>query len=401
MSKTQSIDTRVIFHLDMDAFYASIEQRDNPTYKGKPVIVGALPGNRGVVSAASYEARKFGVHSAMPINEAYRRCPQGVYVIPRMHVYSEVSKEIMEILYTFSPLVEQISVDEAFFDMSGSSKLFGDSLQCAQAIQNKILSQCKLTSSIGIAPNKFLAKVASDLKKPMGITKTPFNSDEIREWMAPLSVSRIWGIGKKSENVLLDYDIITIGDLQKKSLDWLIQKFGKSGASLFWLSQGIDNRVVGDFRAAKSISREHTFNVDCSNKDEWKQVLLSLAHDVARRARLSGVKGRTVFLTYRRPDFSRHTKRCSSITPVNTGKALYDQVVNLLNTIREPSLRLIGVGITNLDEAAQTELFENFESEKWEASEKAVDSIIRKFGDSVISHGAEIPLKKENPHFDR
>ena len=192
--------TRTILHIDMDAFFTSIEQRDDPRYKGKPVIVGAQPGHRGVVAAASYEARKFGVHSAMPISEAFKKCPNGVYLHPRMEAYSNESHHIMEILSSFSPALEQVSVDEAFLDITGTGKLFGDPLTTAQTIRGTIKEQRKLTASIGIAPNKFLAKVASDMNKPDGITIVPFDPDEITKWLGPKPVGKIWGSGKKRKN---------------------------------------------------------------------------------------------------------------------------------------------------------------------------------------------------------
>ncbi len=189
---------RVIFHVDMDAFYASIEQRENPSYRGKPVIVGAKPGKRGVVSTASYEARIFGIHSAMPINEAYSRCPGGIFVQPQMALYEQVSHEIFNLFEKFTPQVEPVSVDEAFLDMSGTEKLFGPMDQAAKMISDALKREQKLTGSIGVAPNKFLAKVASDCKKPDGITIVPFERDEVLKWLAPMRVDRIWGVGKKS-----------------------------------------------------------------------------------------------------------------------------------------------------------------------------------------------------------
>lgn len=190
----------------MDAFFASIEQRDFPQYKGKPVIVGAKPGSRGVVSAASYEARSYGVHSAMPISEAFRRCPRGVFVTPRMDIYIQESSKIMQILQTFSPDIEQISVDEAFIDMTGTKKLFGTPVNAAKLIKDKIFSETNLTSSIGIAPNKFLAKIGSDIDKPDGITCIPFEKAEIEKWLSPLEVRRIWGVGQKSNAVLKEWE---------------------------------------------------------------------------------------------------------------------------------------------------------------------------------------------------
>lgn len=385
----------------MDAFFTSIEQRDNPQYKGKPVIVGAQPGNRGVVSAASYEARKFGVHSAMPINEAYSRCPQGIFLPPRMDAYSEVSHCIMDIFNQFSPAIEQISVDEAFIDMTGTEKLFGSPLEAARQISEKIKKEQRLTASIGVAPNKFIAKIASDMNKPNGITITPFTPDEIVQWLAPLNVQKIWGVGKKSAAVLQSFGISYIKELQALSLDYLSERFGKHGISLYNLSRGIDERPVGNEDGIKSISREHTFNTDSRNKEEWKHTLFLLAQDVAKRARDHGVKGSTIVLTWRRPDFSRHSRRKPIPVPTNISKLIYEQVLELLDQIKEPVLRLIGVGITGLDDEFQMNLFSNQNGdETWEKSEQVLDSIKARFGPDIINKGLEIGLRKQSKRSD-
>lgn len=385
---------RTVFHIDMDAFFASIEQRDNPQYRGKPVIVGAKPGNRGVVSTASYEARKFGIHSAMPINEAFSRCPHGIFVAPRMNVYEQVSDGIMEIFEQFSPDIERVSVDEAFLDMTGTERLFGTPLEAAKEISKRIQQQQHLTGSIGIAPNKFVAKIASDLNKPDGITCAPFNDHEIELWLAPLPVSRMWGVGKKSVEIFNRCSVSTIGDLQKLSLEYLCDRFGKQGADYYYLSRGIDERPVVEGDTVKSISREHTFNVDSCDKEEWRRTLHKLSQDVARRARHYGVKASTVYLTYRTPDFSRHTRRKSFSEPTNLAKNIYDTVLGLLNCVSERSFRLIGVGVTGLDEELQTNLFAASDSTRTlEASERAVDSIIARFGSEVIKKGLEINPK--------
>ncbi|NLG18562.1 MAG: DNA polymerase IV [Fibrobacter sp.] len=393
-----SSNNRTIFHIDMDAFFASIEQRDNPQYMGKPVIVGARPGNRGVVSTSSYEARRFGIHSAMPINEAYRRCPDGIFVTPRMHVYESVSKAIMNIFEQFSPRVEQVSVDEAFLDMSGTDRLFGSPLDAAKAISERIRSEQKLTGSIGVAPNKFLAKIASDFNKPNGITIVPSEPQQIIEWLAPMKVGKIWGVGVKSTEVLQRMGICTVGDLQNLSLEYLNDRFGKQGISLYNLCRGIDERPVGEYDSIKSISREHTFNADSRDRNEWRDVLFLLVQDVSRRARRYGVKGHTVFLTWRRPDFSRHSRRKSLPQSSNTAKLIFDNALQLLEELKEPSLRLLGVGVTGLDDAEQTDLFAQKTIESIEATEAAVDRIVARFGNKVIGKGREVG--KDRDHID-
>jgi nucleotidyltransferase/DNA polymerase involved in DNA repair len=385
------MERTVIFHVDMDAFFASIEQRDTPAYRGKPLIVGAKPGMRGVVSAASYEARKFGVHSAMPISEAVRRCPEGIFVQPRMGVYGAESKAIMAIFAVFSPLVEQVSVDEAFLDMTGTARLLGEPVEAAQKLADRIRTERSITASIGIAPNKFLAKIASDLHKPAGITMAPFDPPAIAAWLAPLPVGRIWGVGKTTGGILEQMGIRTIGDLQGVPRDSLEHRFGKQGDRLYTLCRGIDDRPIEGPEAAKSISREYTFNVDSADPGEWRRMLFSLAQDVARRARRSGVRGATVVLTYRRSDFSRHSRRKPLVPPTNAARFIYEGAVELLDTVREKTLRLIGVGLTSLDAGEQTDLFaDEHPGAAAEAAESAMDRIAERFGRAAIAKGREI-----------
>lgn len=376
----------------MDAFFTSIEQRDNPVHRGKPVVVGAQPGHRGVVAAASYEARKFGIHSAMPINEAFRRCPSAVFLPPRMEVYGEESRKVMDILHGFSPVVEQVSVDEAFLDATGTGKLFGTGAATAQAIHRTIREQLHLTASIGVAPNKFLAKFASDLNKPGGLTLVPFDPQEIVSWLAPHPVGKIWGVGKKTEAVLRSMRINIIGDLQKKSRDSLVQAFGESGADLYDLCRGIDNRPVGNDEDARSISREHTFEKDTSDREQWKKMLLVLSQDVARSARKSGVDARTVVFIYRGTDFTKHTRRTTLASPTFLANVIYSHAVGLCDSLpRNFKLRLIGVGITGFNQNVQLDLFDNVPlHDSWEKSERAVDKLADRFGDGVVVRGTEL-----------
>lgn len=389
---------KIIFHIDMDAFFASIEQRDSPEFKGKPVIVGALPGNRGVVSAASYEARKYGIHSSMPISQAYSRCPHGIYLRPRMRVYAKVSKEVMAILNSFSPQIEQISIDEAFMNMSGTQKLWGPPKKAAKIFTKQIHNTLQLTASIGIAPNKFLAKLASDMNKPNGITEVPFNPEEIVLWLAPLSVSKIWGVGKKTQQALAALGIRSISELQKNPLKELESRFGKQGTSLYNLCRGIDLRDIEGHEKAKSISREHTFNNDSYDAEEWYGTLLSLSGDVAIKSRKASRKGKTVVLTYRTPDFKRYTRHLTLVQPTNLSKHIYESACILLKKEipRLKSLRLIGVGITNFDTAIQTDLFENGKKTKaWNASEEAMDIISNRYGKDAILRAREVTERKK------
>lgn len=382
---------RVIFHVDMDAFFAAVEQRDNPQYRGKPVIIGAKPGGRGVVSTASYEARRFGIHSAMPIREAFSRCPQGIFIRPRMRVYSAVSRSIMELFGRFSPRVEQVSVDEAFLDMTGTGRLFGTPLAAARRLAEAVRSEQHLTASIGIAPNKFCAKVASDIDKPDGITVCPMDPDGVRAWLAPLPVRRIWGVGAKTAAVLESRGVTTVGDLQRMSPKELAGRFGKQGEGLWQLAQGQDFRPVEEGGPCKSISREHTFGVDSRDREAWRSTLFSLTQDVARQARKEGVKGATVVLTWRRPDFSRHSRRRRLSHPTNVARFIFETALALLVETDEKVLRLLGVGITGLDAPLQIDLFADSDnSREWEQSEKAMDDLAERFGSKVITKGYQL-----------
>lgn len=385
---------KVIFHLDMDAFFASIEQRDNPLYRGKPVIVGAKPGGRGVVSAASYEARKFGVHSALPISIAFQRCPQGIFITPSMNKYISVSHKLMEVLHSFTPSIEPLSVDEAFMDMTGTEKLFGSPREAAELLRQKIKDELDLTGSCGIAPNKFLAKLASDVNKPDGLTEVPFDKDEIVKWLAPMNVSRIWGVGKKTEKDLSRAGIFTIGELQQLSLSQLKSLFtDRGGQSLYNLSRGIDFREVHPPEQVKSVSREHTFKADSNDKNQWLSTILYLSREVAQRARKKGLKGRTVTLTYRTSDFKRFSRQTTLQSPTNLAKTIYETGAALLQKefMNLKYLRLIGIGITGFDEQIQQTLFmEEEQSKNWKASEKAMDNLSEKFGKGTVFRGGEL-----------
>ena len=387
---------RVIFHLDMDAFFTSVEQRDNPALQNMPVVVGAKPGQRGVVSAASYEARRFGIHSAMPISEAFRRCPQAAFLRPRMNVYAEVSERIMEILRQFTPVIEQISIDEAFIDMSGTDRLFGSAPDTAKGIKKVIKQQQQLTASVGIAPNKFLAKIASDMNKPDGITVTPFVKQEVARWLAPLPAGKLWGVGAKTQQILQSIGVFTVSDLQALSFEYLKGKFGKQGESLYHLSRGIDERPVETPESLKSISRECTFRADSSDREEWKKVLLTLSEDVTRRARRYGLKGSTVYLTYRLPDFSRHSKRMPLPCPCDVTRIIHEHALRLMSQLQITSLRLIGVGICDFSRDHQLDLFESQNDiDRLKSAEKAVDTLLEKFGSRSVSRGSEIDSREQ------
>ena len=276
---SQCRTNRIILHMDMDAFFAAVEQRDHPEYRGKPVIVGADPKGgkgRGVVSTCSYEARKFGVHSAMPVSQAYKLCPQGIYVWPNGKLYQQVSKEIFSLLYEFTDAIEPLSIDEAFMDVTGSIKLFGDGPEIAAKIKKRIMDEIHLNASVGVAPNKYLAKIASDLEKPDGLVVV--HPDKIDEFLAPLDISRLWGAGIKTQATLKKMGIYTIGDLFIYPREILEKKMGKLGDHFYNLAHGIDTRRVETDEVVKSISNEHTFGHDIIDIKILYKTILQLYH---------------------------------------------------------------------------------------------------------------------------
>ncbi len=389
----------------MDAFFAAVEQRDNPSFRGRPVVVGSLPGTRGVVSTCSYEARRFGVRSAMPINEAVRRLPaDAVFVLPDGKKYSLISRQIMEIFSDFSPHVEQASVDEAFIDMTGSERLFGTPLETAQKLAAEIVKRLNLTASIGIAPNKFLAKIASDMNKPSGITATPFDPESIRLFLAPLPVERLWGVGPSMQNNLALLGVQTVKQLQELPESLLCDRFGSMGSRLAQIRFGIDSRPVEQHEGAKSISREHTFNENEYSRDVWIDSLRWICDDVTRQARKANLAGRTVTLTFRTPDFVR---KSSSITiPIGTdcSEEMFRIISDLAAKALAPIsvLRLIGAGLSGFheSESEQLSLFsqsgEQEERENWRKRDRVVDLIQDKFGASLLVRGRDKNKKQEN-----
>ena len=382
---------RVILHIDMDAFYASVEQMDNPTLKGRPVIVGGTS-HRGVVSAASYEAREFGVRSAMPIFKAKQRCPDGVYLPVRMNRYQEVSRQVMEILKRFSPLVEQVSIDEAYMDISGVDRLLGLPIDMGLEVKRSIRETTSLTCSIGIAPNKFLAKVASDLHKPDGLTIIP--PEKVPKFIEKLPIEKVPGVGKKTVQTLHNMKVLTLGDVQNLSERELLKKTGKFGERLLALSRGIDETPVLAHMASKSISSEKTLSVDTNDKEILKKRLLIQSEMVGKRAREKGVKGTTVTLKLKRADFTQLTRRVTIEEATHSTNTIYEQGLKLLAQVKAPTkFRLIGIGLSNLvpvaDIPRQLSLFGKTEpnDRSWENVERAMDAIKERFGRDAIKRG--------------
>jgi DNA polymerase IV len=382
--------TRAILHVDMDAFYASVEQRDHSDLRGKPVIVGAGPQERGVVAACSYEARKFRVHSAMPSRTAYRLCPRGIFVRPDFPKYRQVSKQVMAILGNFTSLVQPISIDEAFLDVSGAVKQFEDAVEIAPRIKAEIRKQTELTASVGVAPNKFLAKLASDLNKPDGLTV--ITEEERVQVLAPLPVAKIWGVGKVTEQRLQDLGIRTIGDLQQFPVDELRRRLGNVAEHLHSLALGNDSREVETDEETKSISSEITFDQDTADIDQIKRCLLEQAEEVGERLRREKLAARTVQLKLRYADFKTLTRRKTLSKPTQDGMIMYQVAERLLEAegIQGKRIRLIGVGGSNLVRPeVQGELFDH-KDEKRNQLAKAVDDLRAKLGPDAVKRGTSL-----------
>jgi DNA polymerase IV len=374
---------RAITHIDMDAFYAAVEQRDRPELRGTPVILGAEPSGRGVVSAASYEARVYGVRSAMPISKAARLCPHGAFLPVDMAKYQRVSREIMAILDTFSPLVEPISVDEAFVDLTGTESLFGTPIEAVRTIKRRILDGTQLTASAGLAPNKFLAKIASDLEKPDGLVVVPAGGEAA--FLAPLPIGRLWGVGKVMAEALSGLGITTIAQLQRMPRAVLVKRFGDHGAALHDLAFGRDERAVEPFTAAKSMGAEETFESDCRDPARLAGVLRAQAERVARELRESHVAAARLTLKLRFSDFHTIT-RAVSAEPTQDGLELYRRAKTLLD--REPldqPIRLIGLSASSLGPAGAGQLsLLDPTALRREKLARAVDGLAARFGDDVV-----------------
>lgn len=380
---------RVILHADMDAFFAACEVRERPELREKPVVVGAPPDKRGVVAAASYEARRFGIHSAMPSREAGRRCPHAVFLPPNMKLYSRVSKRILTIFERFTPLVEPVSVDEAFLDVTGAQRLFGDGPAIAARIKEAVKAETQLTVSVGVAPNKFLAKLASDMHKPDGLTVVPSEPAAIRAFLAPLPVGRVWGVGKVSEKILNRAGFHTIGDIQRASQSHLARLLGNDAAAhLLALAHGEDAREVEVSWDEKSISREHTFLEDVTDVALMERTLGDLVEDVGRRLRKAGKYAGLAKLKLRWQDFTTITRqlplsppRCDDFRLRTAAQELF-AAQKLIAPVR---LIGFGVGQLTLQSAGQLNLFEpTGKPQRVEAASRAVDAIRKKFGTAAI-----------------
>ncbi|MFK7769501.1 MAG: DNA polymerase IV [Mariniblastus sp.] len=385
----------MILHIDMDAFYASVELRDNPELAGKPVVVGGSPTGRGVIAAASYEARKFGIYSAMPASQAIRRCPSAVFIKPRMDHYAAVSKQIREIFFRFTSLVEPLSLDEAFLDVTGSQRLFGDAQTIGRTIQGLISSELGLVASVGVAPNKYLAKVASDLDKPNGFTIV--DPDDIETFLDPLPIARVWGVGPQTEKKFKSFGVESIGQLRKLPRDTLNRAFGLNAEHFWRLARGLDTRPVVPDRIAKSVSHETTFSIDIHDIDALRAWLLELTEQVARRLRRHDIVGRTVQLKIRFENFQTITRSKTIGTPSHTTQVFWETASQILDDapLEGRGIRLLGMGVSNLckDKKKQRNLFDQEEEVKATRVDEAADSIRDRFGISAVKRASSIEHK--------
>lgn len=377
-----------IFHMDMDAFYASIEERDNPELVGKPVVVGGSS-RRGVVATANYEARKFGVHSAMPGAKAARLCPHAVFIKPRMSAYAEASRQVMAVLDNFSPLVEPLSLDEAFLDMTGTENLFGPPLDAAQKLKDDIWDAVRLTCSVGVAPNKFLAKLASDLDKPDGITHIPHGEEA--EYIAALPIRKIWGVGPKAGAKLEALGLQTIGDVAAADTDWLRRHLGSFADHIQPLARGIDDRKVVGGGRRKSIGSENTLKYDITGRDAVEKELRRHLEDVTRTARKKGIKARSVRVKVRYSrTFQLQTRQGALPSPADDSRTIFPIARSLLDTLDlDEPMRLVGAALFDLvkeGEPLQQALF-GAQKKKNAELERTLDAIRDKFGDKINRGG--------------
>lgn len=374
----------------MDAFYAAIEIRDRPELRGRPVVVGGSPAGRGVVAAASYAAREFGIHSAMPARTALRLCPELVQIPPRHDYYAQVSAQLHDVLARYTPLIEPLALDEAFLDVTASQKLWGDAVDIARRIKSDIRHGLGLTASVGIAPNKFLAKLASDLDKPDGLVAV--GGDHCREFLDPLPVTRVWGVGESTAMRLSQLGIRTIAQLRTQPPGALEAEFGAWGRQIRELAHGRDDRAVEPDRNVRSVSHEKTFAADVTSREALRDILLDLCEQVGWRLRRQSRQARTVQLKIRYADFTTLTRARSLGRATNLTRELTRTGVGLLERTLPGhtfAVRLLGFGVSGLEPSApaQHELFADTERERQSRIDRLADRINDRFGTGVLRRG--------------
>ena len=391
------------FHVDMDAFYASVEQRDHPEYRGRPVIVGAMPNKRGVVATCSYEARALGIHSAMPVSHAYRLCPDGIYVPPRMKHYAAVSAQIMELFQDFSPEIRQVSIDEAFINMTGSEGIFGSAEEAAVLLKKRVRERTGLIITVGAASNRLVAKMASGFRKPDGLTIVAVgkNGDFVRQ----LSLDALWGVGKKTRQRLTELNITSIDQLLLLPPETLGRFFGKAGGNyLFQIIRGIDPGIYDALAKQHSISHEHTFDRDCRNRDALEDVLFHLVYSIVFRLHWEHCRSHTLVLKLRLGDFSTSSIQKSLEQEIKTVEDCYALAIHLLNKKWDSKspVRLIGIGfskVTKREESNQAELFEHASDRRFRA-EIAVLALHEKYHDLKLSKARNFIQEKNQKDKD-
>ena len=381
---------RTIMHVDMDAFFAAVEVLDHPEYTGKPLIIGGHKDSpRGVVSTASYEARKFGVRSAMPISKAVMLCPDGIFIPGRMARYREVSHQIHAIFPEFSPVVEPLSIDEAFLDMTGCEHFYSDLEEMGRTLKARIRSKTGITASVGVAPNKFLAKLASDWRKPDGLFI--LHPQEVQGFLHDLPVGKLWGVGKKSEALLHQLNLRYVRDVLPHSLEWLQEKVGSAlGAQVYYLSRGIDDRPVVPETQAQSIGHEITFDEDQESTAFLRRQLAQMVEKVGWRLRRQGFYARTVSIKVRFYDFRTITRSHTLNHSFNDDDTIFREALHLLEQIKLQPIRLLGVTVSNFSHEAQLTLFSQDVQTADQVSE-LMDSINRKFSPGTITRARTLP----------
>jgi DNA polymerase-4 len=387
---------KTYFHVDMDAFFVSVEELFDPSLKGQPVVVGGRPNERGVVSAASYAARKFGVHSAMPLRTAYQLCPQAIFVDGHPERYRECSQQVYQVLQCFSPLVEMASIDEAYLDMSGTERLYGPPLRAAHLLHEKMKAETRLNCSIGIAASRLVAKITSDQAKPNGVLWVIPGQEAA--FLAPLDVRKVPGVGKVTEKNLHMLGIRKVGDLAKLDEAFLEQRFGKWGMALAGKSRGLDaggwfDSEIGAGEGPKSISHEHTFNEDTADLAQIEPTLSRLCEMVGRRLREHGLQARTIQLKLRYSDFSTITRAHSVPRATDLDTELYEEIRALFERNWKPGakVRLLGVHTSGWAEGGeQLDLMGEERHERWQQAMAAADRMRDRFGESAVSLAASM-----------
>jgi DNA polymerase-4 len=398
-------ERRAILHCDLDAFYASVEQRDHPEYRGKPVIVGGSgPNDRGVVAAASYEARAFGVHSAMPLQTAGRLCPDAIFVPGDGRRYEEASDDVMALFEERTPLVEPISLDEAFLDVTATEHLFGGAVNIAKELKRDVREKLGLVLSVGVATNKLCAKIGSDLRKPDGLVIVP--AGEEQAFLAPLELGRLWGVGPKTRELLESWDLRTIGDLAAMDLGLLETRLGDHGRHIWDRAHGIDEgEVVGDGRTPKSVGHSHTFERNTLDLATIESMLLALSEGVGRRLRGHELRGRTITMQLRVAPFETRTRQRTLAEPTDDDLRIFGTARQLLRDAlaedrqngRTSPVRLVGVSVSGIEVGRQMGLFDHVRTTRLNA---ALDAVRERFGDKALDR-ASARLRERRRFSDR